>query len=40
MSDLIKEQPAPKESAGPDMWLLVLDDMAARRRVGLERDGK
>jgi hypothetical protein len=26
-------------NGGPDVWALVLDDMAARREVGIERYG-
>jgi hypothetical protein len=33
------DQPPPAPSGGPDVWALVLADMAERRRVGLERYG-
>jgi len=31
------EQPAPVPSDRPDMWLAVIEDMRARRRVGIDR---
>jgi hypothetical protein len=34
------EQPAPRDGTGPDAWLLVLEDMRARRAAGIERYGK
>ena len=35
---LNEHQPAPKPSTG-DVWALVLADMEARRRLGIERYG-
>ncbi len=32
------DQPPPKPSSG-DLWLLVIEDMKHRRRVGIERYG-
>jgi len=34
---LNNEQPAPTEGTGPDCWQLVLEDMAERRWVGIDK---
>jgi hypothetical protein len=39
MSNLIDPQPPPK-NVGGDVWLLVLEDMAARRDFGLAKYGQ
>lgn len=40
MSDLINEQQPPQPSKGSDCWLLVLEDMKARRELGISRYGQ
>lgn len=43
VSEHVKEQPAPvdpEDPGAPDCWLLVMADMEARRRMGIERYGK
>lgn len=35
---MIHDQPPPKPSSG-DIWRLVIDDMEARRAIGIERYG-
>jgi hypothetical protein len=39
VSEHMKEQPPPVPNAGPDVWLLVVDDMTQRRLTGLDRYG-
>ena len=39
MAHPITDQPAPVPNDRPDIWALVLADMAERRRVGIERYG-
>jgi hypothetical protein len=38
VSEPIHDQPAPQPSTG-DVWRLVIDDMEARRELGIERYG-
>ena len=39
VSDIIEGQPAPQQSSGPAIWDLVIEDMAARDRLGEKRYG-
>jgi hypothetical protein len=39
MSDLVKQQAPPIDNGGPDVWLLVINDMMQRRVHGIEKYG-
>lgn len=39
MSDLVKQQAPPVASDGPDVWLLVIEDMKQRRLDGIAKYG-
>jgi hypothetical protein len=39
MSNLVEERVPPVEGDGPDVWLLVIEDMKARRELGIKKYG-
>ena len=35
----IQDQPPPEQNDGPDVWVLVMQDMETRRLTGIQRYG-